>query len=205
MFLSFDGVDGTGKTTQIDLLADHLRSRGQVVATCRDPGSTPLGERVRKILLDDDPETVVGARSEMFLYMAARAQLVEALIGPALASGQSVISDRFLLANVAYQGYAGGLDVEALWQVGQIATGGLEPDLIFLLDMSPVDAQQRINRPLDRMEQQDRDYQERLREGFLTEAKRRPEQIVVIDASRSVADVHSEILAVVAQRLGTHT
>jgi dTMP kinase len=205
MFLSFDGVDGTGKTTQIDLLADHLRSRGQVVATCRDPGSTPLGERVRKILLDDDPETVVGARSEMFLYMAARAQLVESLIGPALASGQSVISDRFLLANVAYQGYAGGLDVEALWQVGQIATGGLEPDLIFLLDMSPVDAQQRINRPLDRMEQQDRDYQERLREGFLTEAKRRPEQIVVIDASRSVADVHSEILAVVAQRLGTHT
>jgi dTMP kinase len=205
MFLSFDGVDGTGKTTQIDLLADHLRSRGQVVATCRDPGSTPLGERVRKILLDDDPETVVGARSEMFLYMAARAQLVESLIGPALASGQSVISDRFLLANVAYQGYAGGLDVEALWQVGQIATGGLEPDLIFLLDMSPVDAQQRINRPLDRMEQQDRDYQERLRKGFLTEAKRRPEQIVVIDASRSVADVHSEILAVVAQRLGTHT
>ena len=205
MFLSFDGVDGTGKTTQIDLLADHLRSRGHVVATCRDPGSTPLGERVRKILLDDDPETVVGARSEMFLYMAARAQLVESLIGPALASGQTVISDRFLLANVAYQGYAGGLDVEALWQVGQIATGGLEPDLIFLLDMSPVDAQQRINRPLDRMEQQDRDYQERLREGFLTEAKRRPEQIVVIDASRSVADVHSEILAVVAQRLGTHT
>ena len=200
MFLSFDGVDGTGKTTQIDLLADHLRSRGHVVATCRDPGSTPLGERVRKILLDDDPETVVGARSEMFLYMAARAQLVESLIGPALAAGQCVISDRFLLANVAYQGYAGGLDVEALWRVGQIATGGLEPDLIFLLDMSPVDAQQRINRPLDRMEQQDRDYQERLRKGFLTEAKRRPEQIVVIDASRSVADVHSEILAVVAQR-----
>jgi len=193
MFFSFDGVDGAGKTTQIGLFADWLRSQGHDVVTCRDPGSTPLGEQLRKILLEHGTEVAVAARSEMFLYMAARAELTATLIGPALAADKTVISDRFLLANVVYQGYAGGLDVAMLWQVGQIATGGLAPDLIFVLDMSPVDAQRRIARALDRMERQDGAYRERLRQGFLREAQRRPDQVVVIEATGSIAQVHARI------------
>ncbi|OHB78419.1 MAG: dTMP kinase [Planctomycetes bacterium RBG_16_64_10] len=195
MFFSFDGVDGCGKTTQMGLFAEYLRSRGQDVITCRDPGSTPLGERVREIVLEHRTDTPIGARSEMFLYMAARAQLVESVIGPALAAGKTVVSDRFLLANVVYQGYAGGLDVETLWQIGQTATTGLTPDLIFVLDMAPAEAQRRIARALDRMERQDQDYRLRLRQGFLTEAKRRAEQIAVIDASGSIAEVQRRIRA----------
>src|SRR5690348_15365648 len=111
MFFSFDGLDGVGKTTQMDLFCDWLRSAGQEVITCQDPGSTPLGEMMRKILLERGP-TPIDRRSEMLLFMVARAQLVAELIKPALAAGKTVVSDRYLLANVVYQGYAGGLDVD---------------------------------------------------------------------------------------------
>src|SRR3970040_2412778 len=110
MFFSFDGIDGVGKTTQMDLFCDWLRQGGHDVVTCRDPGRTPLGERIRDILLHGDAQTPIGRRSEMLLYMAARAQLVDQVIRPALEAGKVVIADRYLLANVAYQGHAGGLD-----------------------------------------------------------------------------------------------
>ena len=120
----------------------------------------------------------------MLLYMAARAQLVAEVIRPALAAGKIVISDRFLLANVVYQGYAGGLDVDELWRIGQTATGELEPTLTIVLDVSLEEAAKRLSRPLDRMERQGDEFNRRLRQGFLTESGRRPEQIVVIDAVR---------------------
>ena len=202
MFFSFDGVDGSGKTTQIALFADFLRLRGHEVVTCRDPGSTPLGEQIRTVLLAHAADMSVGARSEMFLYMAARAQLVESVIAPALAAGKTVVSDRFLLANVVYQGFAGGLGVENVWQIGQVATAGVVPDRVFLLDMSPIDAEGRIARALDRMERQDQAYRLRLRDGFLAEATRHPQQIEVIDATGTVAAVHNRIRAA-AQRMLT--
>ena len=136
MFLSIDGGDGTGKSTQVALLADWLRSRGHDLVTCRDPGSTPLGEAVRAILLDRH-DLHIHRRSEMLLYMAARSQMVEEIIRPALEQGKTVVSDRYLLANVVYQGYGGGLDVPTLWEVGRIATGGLMPDLTIVLDVPP--------------------------------------------------------------------
>jgi len=182
MFFSFDGIDGVGKSTQLTLFADWLRAAGHDVVVCRDPGGTELGEAVRQILLNDF-STPIGRRSEMLLYMASRAQLVDQVIRPALDRRQVVVSDRYLLANVVYQGYAGGLDVETLWQIGKTATDGIEPDLTFLLDMPLDKAQARIARQLDRMEQQDDGFRERLRAGFLTEAARRPRQIVVVDAS----------------------
>jgi dTMP kinase len=192
MFFSFDGVDGVGKTTQLDLFCQWLRNREFEVVCCRDPGSTRLGELLRKIVLGD-AETAIHRRSEMLLYMAARAQLVEELIRPALESGKTVVCDRFLLANVVYQGYAGGLDVEQLWQIGEIATGGIHPTLTFLLDMSPEAARLRIQRDLDRMESQGADYLRRVREGFLKEAHRRPQEIAVIDAGRDVDRVQADI------------
>lgn len=196
MFFSFDGADGVGKTAQMERFCDALRTRRHDVTACRDPGSTRLGENVRQILLGSSPKTPIGRRSEMLLYMAARAQLVEEIILPALAAGKTVVSDRFLLANVVYQGHAGGLDVEEIWRIGNVATAGAEPGLTFLLDMAPEAAGKRISRQLDRMEQQGDDYRQRLRTGFLAEAKRDPDRIVVINADQSVEAVHAEILAV---------
>src|SRR3954465_14439557 len=149
MFCSFDGVDGVGKSTQIRLLEEALNARGGEVVTCRDPGGTPLGERLREILLDHHGISI-HRRSEMLLYMASRAQLVEEVIRPALAAGKAVISDRYLLANVVYQGHAGGLKAEEVWRVGEVVVAGVMPRLTFLLDMPATRAAQRIKRAADR-------------------------------------------------------
>jgi dTMP kinase len=193
MFFSFDGIDGGGKSTQLELFAHWLREQGREVVTCRDPGSTRLGEAVRGILLD--PANSIARRAEMLLYMAARAQLVEEVIRPALEAGKTVVSDRFLLSNVVYQGHAGGLSVAELWEIGRVATGGLSPDLTFVLDLPLEAAAARMNRDLDRMERQGDDFRRRLRQGFLDEAARRPEQIVVIEAGGSRDDVQAAIRA----------
>jgi len=203
MFFSIDGGDGAGKSTQIPLFCDWLRSRGLEVASCRDPGSTRLGEAVRRILLDahDFP---MGRMSEMLLYMAARAQLTEEVIRPALAAGKTVVCDRYLLANVVYQGHAGGLDVGSLWQVGLIATGGLLPDLTIVLDLPVEKAAARRTRPLDRMEQQGREFHERVRRGFLDEAARQPDRIVVVQADRSVDEVQQAVRRAASRWLDEH-
>jgi dTMP kinase len=150
MFFSFDGLDGVGKSTQRTLFIDWLTAQGHDVVCCQDPGSTPLGEAVRAILLGH--RLPIARMSEMLLFMAARAQLVEEVIRPALARGQTVVSDRYLLANVVYQGHAGGLDVDTIWRIGGVATDGVMPDAVFVLDMPPRAAAERIARPLDRME-----------------------------------------------------
>ena len=192
MFFSFDGPDGGGKTTQQRLFCEWLRSSGREVVECRDPGSTALGDAVRKLLLDGGP-IAIGRRSEMFLYMAARAQLVEEVIAPALAAGKTVVSDRYLLANLVYQGYAGGLDIETLREIGRTATTGIEPTLTFVLDVPDQVAASRMSRPLDRMERQGAAFRAALRSGYLAEAAKRPNKIVVIDATRSIDAVQTEI------------
>lgn len=194
MFFSFDGVDGVGKTTQIERFCQWLQSAGHDVVFCRDPGSTPLGEKIRSLLLTVDPQTTIGRRSEMLLYMAARAQLVDEIIRPALAAGKVVVTDRYLLANVVYQGHAGGLEVETIWQVGQVATDGVMPDLTFLLDMPHDRATARIKRAPDRMELQGVEFRARLREGFLAEAARNP-HICVINADQTIEQVQADIRA----------
>ena len=133
-FLSLDGLDGTGKSTQCRLLADRLRGRGLAVTECVDPGGTELGGRLREILLASR-QTRIGMRTEALLFMASRAELVAQVIRPALDRGDVVVSDRFLLATVVYQGHAGGLPPDDLWAVGRFATGGLLPDLTLV---SPV-------------------------------------------------------------------
>jgi dTMP kinase len=193
MFFSFDGIDGVGKSTQVELFAEFLQSKGHNVVTCRDPGSTSLGEAIREILLRDTA-TPIDMTSEMLLYMAARAQMVNEVIRPALDAGKTVVSDRFLLSNVAYQGHAGGLAPESIWQVGHIATDGIEPDLYFVLDLALNVAAARMGDELDRIEQRGDDFRMQLRNGFLEEARRRPEKIVVIDADGSVEDVHQRVL-----------
>ena len=192
MFISIDGGDGTGKSTQIDLLCRWLCSLGRETLTCRDPGSTALGEAVRELLLMRH-DLEIDRRSEMLLYMAARAQLVEEVIRPALAEGKTVVSDRFLLANVVYQGRAGGLDVELLWQVGRVATDGLVPDLTIVLDMSAEAAAARLDRKLDRIEQEGEAFHTRVRDGFLAEAAQYEGRLEIIDADRPIEEVQADI------------
>jgi dTMP kinase len=200
MFLSIDGGDGAGKSTQIGLLCQWLRAAGHDLVACRDPGSTPLGEAVREILLHRH-DLKIDRRSEMFLYMAARAQMVDQTIRPALAAGKTVVSDRYLLANVVYQGYGGGLDVDALWEVGRMATADLLPDMTIVLDVSPETAARRLARQRDRMELQGDAFHARVREGFLAEARRQPDRIVVVSAEGPIDAVQAEIRQHVARIL----
>ncbi|HWG44246.1 MAG TPA: dTMP kinase [Gemmataceae bacterium] len=198
-FISLDGLDGTGKSTQCRLLADWLRTSGHAVTTCIDPGGTPLGGQLRSLVLHYRPD--IERMCEALLFMASRAQLVGEIIRPALESGQIVISDRFLLANVVYQGHAGGLDVERLWEVGRFATGGLEPDLTLVLDLPLELAASRRGHPADRIESRDADYHARLRRGFLTEARRCPERIRIVDAAPPLGAVQEAIRREVASVL----
>jgi dTMP kinase len=172
-------------------------SIGLDVVICRDPGSTPLGEQIREIVLQSDRGIPIGRRSEMLLYMAARAQLVDEVIRPALDAGKTVVSDRFLLANIVYQSYAGGLDLESVRNVGRVATDSVMPDAVLLLDMPIEAAGQRLNRSLDRMESQGSDYRQRLRNGFLAEAARPNSGIYVVRADQPIDAVQADIRNVV--------
>jgi dTMP kinase len=139
----------------------------------------------------------------MLLYMAARAQLVEEVIRPALDRGDTVLSDRFLLANVVYQGYGGGLEVESLWEIGRVATAGVMPELTIVLDIAPAVAAARLARSLDRMERQGDEFHQRVRQGFLAEAARQPDRIVVVDAAPAAEEVHAAVRAAVERFLQT--
>ena len=195
MFFSLDGIDGVGKSTQLRLLVQRLEKRGQHVITCREPGSTKLGESIRRILLDDW-DTPIDIVSEMLLYMSSRAQLVQEVIRPALESGKTVIADRYLLASVVYQGHGGALDTNSIWDVGPVATGGLLPDLTLILDLPLDEASARLGEP-DRIEARGDAYREALRKGFLAEATRQPERIQIVDASGTEDEVAERIWNVV--------
>ncbi|MEI6255329.1 MAG: dTMP kinase [Planctomycetota bacterium] len=198
-FIVLEGIDGAGKSSQVEPLIQWLRQRGCLVTTCHDPGATPAGDAIRPILLDRH-DLQLAATTEMLLYMAARAQLVAEVIRPALARGEWVVSDRYLLANIVYQGHAGGLDPDTIRQVGAVATGGLEPDLVLLLDVDLETSARRLARPLDKLENRGDAYRGRLRAGYLAEASRRPNQIAVIDAAADPATVQTDLRAAIEMR-----
>ena len=198
-FIVLDGIDGAGKSSQIGPLVQWLKAGGRTVTTCRDPGSTPAGDAIRAILLDRH-EIHLAPTSEMLLYMAARAQLVAEVIRPALARGEWVVSDRYLLANIVYQGHAGGLDPDVVRRVGAVATGGLDPDCVLVLDVDLATAARRLDRPLDKLENRGDEFRARLRAGYLAEAARDPERIAVIDAAAEPEVVAGRLRAVLGQR-----
>lgn len=198
-FLVLDGIDGAGKSSQLTAVVGWLQSTGRRVVTCRDPGSTAAGDAIRGILLDRH-EIQLAPTAEMLLYMAARAQLVAEVIRPALARGDWVVSDRYLLANIVYQGYAGGLDPETIRMIGGVATGGVMPDLVLVLDVDLETASRRLARPLDKLENRGDDYRRRLRTGFRAEAERDPHRIAIIDATATVDEVTARVRQVVSGR-----
>lgn len=194
-FVVLEGPDGSGKSTQANLLADWLRHRGRTVVSCRDPGGTGLGDLLRNVLLNRH-DLVCGLRAEMLLYMASRAQMVQEVIQPALAANQTVVCDRFLLSNVVYQGYAGGLLPEEIWEVGRVATAGVTPDLTLVLDLPYEVGSNRIqNRVRDRIESRAKDYHDRVRQGYLDASRLRAnlERIAVLDASSHPSSVAERI------------
>ncbi|HEV3258353.1 MAG TPA: dTMP kinase [Gemmataceae bacterium] len=195
-FVSLDGLDGCGKTTQCRLLAAWLRGRGYDATECADPGGTPAGDAIRDLVLHRRQQLSVAC--EAFLFMASRAQLTSEIIQPALARGRAVVADRYLLANVVYQGHAGGLEPDQLWEIGRLATQGLEPDLTVVLDLPVEVARARRAGIADRMESRGHEFHARVRAGYLEEAQRRPDRIRVVDATLSVDAVHERICEEVA-------
>ncbi len=203
VFLSLDGLDGTGKTTQCRLLVEWLHAQKIPVTACADPGGTSLGQELRRLLLFGR-EHPIATITEALLFMASRAQLVEEVIRPALDRGEVVVSDRFLLANVVYQGHAGGLTPADLWLVGRFATGGLEPDLTLVFDLPPELAVQRRQRDADRFEDRGPEYYARVRTGFTYEAGIRPEKHRLIDATPPIDTVQLEVRRHVSRLLTEH-
>ena len=208
--IAFEGVEGAGKSTQLELLRQALEGRrggpgdrrggppvgrAREVVVTREPGGTPAGERIRALLLD--PQVDLDPRAEALLFAAARAELVERVIRPALERGALVLCDRYLDSSLAYQGGARGLGQGPVEQVNRFATGGLLPDLVVLLDLDPADGLRRRSRDPDRIEAQDLDFHRRVRQAFLDLAAADPERFTVVDATAPVPEVAARVAAAV--------
>ena len=197
MFVSFEGLDGSGKTTQAELLSARLEDDGKDVVSTREPGGTELGEGVRELVLHGGD---VAPWAEALLYAASRAQHVEEVIRPALERGATVVCDRYLDSSVAYQGGARGLGVDAVLDLNLAAVGGLLPDTTFLLDVRPGEAVGRLDPSRDRIEREDAEFHRRAAEAYRGLAARFPERIVVLDGSRPSDDLAEEVYGALRER-----
>jgi dTMP kinase len=186
MFVTFEGVDGSGKSTQARLLADWLRSEGREVVLTREPGGTPVGERIRELLLHGEG---MAPWAEAALFAAARAQLVDEVIRPALARGADVVSDRYLDSSLAYQGVARGLGVERVLELNLLATSGLLPDRTFLLALPPGDAEARRGDRPDRIEREGSAFAEDVDRAYREIARVFSKRVAVVDAGRNPEDI----------------
>ena len=199
MFVTFEGLDGSGKTTQAELLTDWLEREGRSVVATREPGGTPLGERVRELLLDGDP---ISPWAEATLFAAARAELVDRVIGPALAEGSDVVCDRYLDSSLAYQGIARGLGVERVLSLNIDPIRGILPDVTFLLLVDVDEARSRSAEARDRIEREGDAFLSLVDNGFRQLAGLFPQRVVAIEGSRPVHDIAEEIREHVRQRAG---
>jgi dTMP kinase len=204
LFITFEGPEGSGKTTQIRLLAASLRQRGFRVLTTREPGGTHIGNAIRTILLDAR-HTEMSPRAETLLFNAARAQLVDEVIRPALADGRVVLCDRYADSTLAYQGYGHSQDLDQLRKLGAYATGGLTPDLTIYLNIDPAAGLKRKQagdaEEWNRMEERALAYHLAVHQGYLALAAAEPERWLTVDATRSVEEIHARISAQVEAKL----
>ncbi len=207
-FVSFEGGDGTGKTTQIHALENYLIQQGRSCVVTREPGGTSLGKLIRQVLLEVSDHEIASS-TELFLYLADRAQHVNEIIRPALAAGKIVLCDRFTDSTLAYQGYGRGIDLKLLEQFNNVADGAVRPDLTFLLDCPVTVGLGRTNqRPSvegqpreDRFERETIDFHEKIRAGFLAMARAEPARFRVIDTTRAAAEVTREIQRIADQEI----
>ncbi len=190
MFVSFEGVDWSGKSTQARLLADWLRTQGRVVLSTREPGGTPVAEAVRGLVLHGDE---IAPWTEAALYAAARAEHVARAIGPALARGEDVVCDRYLDSSVAYQGSGRGLGETEVRQLSLLVTGGLLPERTFLVLLDPAEAERRAGGDRDRIERAGGEFMRRVDRAYRALVEREPERVVAVDGSRSPDEIAEEI------------
>ena len=202
-FITLEGPEGSGKSSQARWLSGWLRQQGVRVVEVCDPGSTALGQRLRLVLLHDG-RLKLSPLTEALLFIAGRVQLVEEQIRPALAKGRIVVCDRFHDSTIAYQGFGGGLETTWLDAIGRRAIGGLMPDLTILLDVAPSVGFSRLRRRHDRMERKAPAFHRRVRRGFLRLAASAPRRCVIVDASQPAALVRQQILVIVRKRLQQH-
>jgi dTMP kinase len=206
MFITFEGIDGSGKSTQIQLLKEMLEKRNHVVTILREPGGNILSEQIRQLLLDSKEQ--VDPRCELLLFTAARAQLVGSVIRPALEAGNIVICDRYIDSSVAYQGYGRGLSIESIESINDFATAGLIPDITFIFDLSVDDAAKRAGfrsndnqtKP-DRMERSGDAFFERTKQGYLEIAKKSDRNIFIINAIDAMNDIREQVESIVVSYL----
>lgn len=206
-FVVFEGPDGSGKSTQFRRLADACRGLGLAVCEVREPGGTPVGERIRThiLLARADEGLEMSVRCEMLLYMASRAELVEKQIIPALSRGELVLADRYVASTLAYQGAAGGVPAADIAAVARVATRNLQPDLVLLFDIDETAAARRLSPLLDRMEAKGAAFHRRVRQGYLDQARADPGRYAVLDASRSPEEVWEQVVRAMVEcstRLG---
>ena len=202
LFITFEGIDNSGKSVQVERFAGRLKESQVVVL--RDPGATAISEKIRHILLDND-NYEMSAWTELLLYEAARAQMVEQLIKPALAKQSIVVCDRFYDSTTTYQGYGRGLNLKLVKQANKIGACGLTPDLTFIIDVEPEIALQRSRKnktKADRLESEGIQFQNRVRQGYLKIADEEKERIVVVNGHLSVEEIHKNIWAIFLQRIG---
>lgn len=195
LFITFEGADGCGKTTQIELLDKYLRAAGRDTLLTREPGSRGLGEKLREILLNYDGE--VSPTAESFLFLADRAQHVDCIIKPALKEGKIVLCDRHTDSTVAYQGYGRELDITQINYLNNIATGGLKPDLTIVFDIDVETSLARVGKNKDRMESAGVEFFNRVRHGYLDIARKEPDRVKVIDSSDTIENIHKKVLELV--------
>lgn len=195
LFITFEGADGCGKTTQLKLLAEYLGSKGYKILTTREPGAKGLGEKVREILLNYDGE--VSDRCESFLFLADRAQHIDMIVNPAISEGKIVLCDRHTDSTVAYQGYGRGLDLNRINELNDIAVNGRKPDLTIVFDVDIETSMKRVGDTKDRMESSGTDFFNRVRQGYLKIAKQEPDRVKVIDATKSVEEIHKDVIRLI--------
>lgn len=202
LFITFEGGDCAGKTTQLRMLEAWLTARGRSVICTREPGGTALAEKIRGLLLSKESDETMTSQAELLLFSAARAQHVKHVVMPQLQSGGVVLCDRFIDSTVAYQGFARGLDMDFIRRLNSFCTAGCLPDLTFLLDLPLEESRRRLAARMggegpDRMEDENNSFHAKVREGFLKIAEENPGRVKVIDAMRTVDEIHSEIIEVV--------
>jgi dTMP kinase len=205
LFITLEGIDGCGKSTQREMLAEQLKKRGFDPVVTREPGGTVIGEGIRQLLVSD-ASVHIAPTTELLLYVAARAQHVAELIRPSVEAGRIVISDRYTDSTVAFQGYGRGLDLEVIETLNRFATGDLKPDLTIVFDLDPATARSRVGtRPvgglLGAFDEQHTDFHERMRAGYLKMADNDPSRISVVDASGSADETHARVMSVVHKKI----
>lgn len=205
-FITLEGPDGSGKTTQTKLLVAYLKKKGYTVILTREPGGTKISELIRHILLE--PSSKVTPLAELLLYEAGRAEHVNQIILPALKSGSIVVSDRYTDATLAYQGWGRGLDIEDIKCLNNIATGGLMPDLTICLDIGTKTglaraAKKAIKKGPDRLESESIEFHKRVRKGYIELAEIEPDRIRVVSSANGINEIHKEIVEIVEERLQT--